>query len=70
MASQEQMEAVAKREFKQLAKEFHEFWKQNGEPHPSSNAYLALNRIFFYAKGMQRGVELMASDEAMEDFGL
>ena len=37
----------------ELIKEFHEYWKENGEPHPSSNAYLAMNRGFFYIKGLE-----------------
>ena len=40
---------------KGLLKEFHEYWKQHGEPHPSSNAYMSLNRAFFYTKGLETG---------------
>lgn len=36
---------------------FHEYWKEHGEPHPSSNAYLRLNRIFFYNLGYRKGIE-------------
>lgn len=39
-------------------KEFHQFWKDSGEPHPNSNKYLLLNRVFFFEKGMERGMDL------------
>lgn len=35
-----------------IVDEWHEYWEHNGEPHPSSNAYLSLNREFFFRKGM------------------
>lgn len=70
MSTDAQMKAAAAKEFKQLTQEFHEYWKANGEPHPASNAYIALNRVFFYSKGMERGVQLMVDDKAFKEFGL
>lgn len=48
---------------KDWLKEFHEFWEAQGKPHPSSNAYLALNRAFFYIKGFENGIKMSAEME-------
>jgi len=41
-----------------LLKEFHELWIEKGKPDPISNAYLALNRAFFYTKGLEAGIKI------------
>lgn len=58
MTKPQQSKTETETDIKQLVIEFHEIWKQNGEPHPSSNAYLALNRAFFYTKGLERGIQM------------
>lgn len=56
----------AKSAMKALLKEFHEEWKKHGEPHPNSNAYLALNRAFFYTKGYEKGIGYKMMFEDLE----
>lgn len=48
---------ISKKQGKQLLEEFHELWLKEGEPHPNSNTYLALNRSFFFTKGYLKGIE-------------
>lgn len=52
------IEAHQKARAERLVKEFHEYWEQNGEPHPNSNVYLSLNRAFFFLKGMEEGIKV------------
>ena len=42
--------------YEDMLARFHVFWKDKGEPHPSSNAYLDLTRRFFYAEGYVDGL--------------
>lgn len=59
MSMEEEVRAYAD----ELAKEFHEYWKENGEPHPSSNDYLGLTRAFYLAKGVEKGMKIMTGEE-------
>lgn len=45
----------AEQEWKQWLREFHKFWVEHDKPHPSSNEYLLLNRVFFYTRGLAQG---------------
>lgn len=51
------------RYMKRAIKEFREFWLANGEPHPNSNEYLAMNRAFFMAAGYSMAVKDMAGQK-------
>lgn len=45
-------------QLKTYKEEFHLFWKEQGEPHPNSNKYLTLTRVFWYTKGFESGVRI------------
>ena len=59
----EMLEQVKKQGAK-LNKEFNKYWEENGKPHPSSNAYIAMNRAFYYMKGFESAMALDDDDEA------
>lgn len=48
-------------------KKFHKFWEENGKPHPSSNAYIRLVKIFFYGSGLEEGM-IYSSTESQKNF--
>ena len=51
-------------EMEEMQKEFHQVWKEYGEPHPNSNKYLALVKSFYYTKGLFHGAEIKEKVEA------
>lgn len=46
--------------------DWHEFWKNNGEPHPSSNKYLELTRLFWYNLGFEAGIKIQKAIDKKE----
>lgn len=39
-----------------LQKQFHKFWLEHGEPHPSSNRYINMVKAFYYTEGYKAGM--------------
>lgn len=47
----------------ELIEEFIEYVNACGNPHPSSNAYMKLNRTFFFHKGMEYATDQQREGE-------
>lgn len=41
-----------------LQKKWHKFWEKHGKPHPNSNDYLNMLRVFYYTEGLEAGYKI------------
>lgn len=50
-------------DLKAFEPEWKKFWEEHGSPHPNSNQYLGMLRIFYYFKGFEKGASFLVEDE-------
>jgi len=43
--------------YQKVRRKFLFFWERNGQPHPSSNAYIEMTRIFYWTEGYNAGLK-------------